>query len=269
MQKPVILSLFIALFTMGLNAQVLPVPPAGRNAVSIVIGLNHSSIQDQNASPLIYVGRLPEVSIHYTRILSKGELRIGLKARYGSFDAKAYPNRAINRGEWMMPLAGKLIYGNFSLNYLRNLHTSTNGAIRLGIGIAQLLQYPTEAPNAGLISVTGLPALLEVQHRLGARNSFTSQLQYNLAGIVTRLPWHATISLPGVEGEVKALYKNNTRLEGGHRIQHVTWQTKWQHNLSKHFAFGLAYQLERLRYPAPRPLSSWANSLSASSSVSF
>lgn len=269
MKKSVLLTFIISLLVIQLKAQNLTQYPVSRNTLSLSVGMHQLSVQDLNASPLVYTGKLPQLTLQYKHRFTKGEIQMGLRARYGNFKPKAYPSRAINYGEVVVPVESKLVAGNFFLNYLHQIHQSQNGAILVGSGIQQLLQYPLEAPNAGLVAITSVPIILGIQHQFTTKNSFQSQVQYSLAGLVTRMPYHATISLPGVTSNLKALYKSNTQFQGGHQLKQFSWHSDFQHHINKRFTVGLTYELERLHHATPRQLSSWSNSLSISPSLRF
>ncbi|QNF33925.1 hypothetical protein HUW51_14775 [Adhaeribacter swui] len=257
------------LFAASLQAQDGPLSPASRHSLSLGLGLSQVSVRDQNASPLLYQNNLPQVTLRYQHSFKRGELQVGLQARYGNYTPKAYRGRAVNLGEVVVPLTSKLAAGHFSLNYLHRVNAAAKSAWYLGTGLQQLLQYPTEAPYAGLVSVTALPLILKVQHQFNAKNLLESQVQYTLAGLLSRFPWHATLSLPDVTSNLKALYQNNTRVVAGYQLNQVAWQTQFQHQVSPHLRVGLSYQFERLVDAKPRRLHTWSNSLSAQSAFTF
>lgn len=269
MKKSVLLSLLASIWWLPTLAQYPASTSFYRNTLQLGIGLNHLLVQDQNASPLTYTGKLPQVAIQYKHLFSKGELQLDFRASYGSYYPRAYPNRAINYGEFIIPIESKLAAAAFSLNYLRQVYNYQKGALLVGTGVKQLVQYPTEAPHAGLIAVSAVPILFQVSHQVNAKNRFDSQIQYSLVGLVTRLPWHGSLSLPEVTSNFKALYQNNTQLETARRLNQFTWRNHFQHHLNKHLQVGLTYELERLHHAAIRPLGGWSNSVSLTSAFLF
>ncbi|WP_234734586.1 hypothetical protein [Tellurirhabdus bombi] len=187
-----------------------------------------------------------------------------------NFDAKAYPGRVIHYSEDLaVPMAGGLLAGHVFANYLRRVGTYSKGTILLGTGIHHRIHYPFEAPYAGLSMITSVPLIVKATYSLGPKTQLSTQLSYSLAGLVTRLPWHNTYSLPEVGSQFKALYQNDTQLASGHRLRQVSWTWAIDHQISRRASLGLTYQFDLLRYPHPRPLASWSNSLQLNSSFNF
>lgn len=258
---------WIGVFT---PVQSQSIPPAPRHTVAVHLGLNLIQLNDQNASPLTYLGRPFKGSLSYQRNAPKARWQAGMEVSYGPFDAKAYPGRTIHYSEEVaVPLAGNLAIGHAFVNYLQRIHSSARSTVLLGTGLQYTLHYPFEAPFAGLSAIASLPLILRAEHRFSPRIRLESQLQYALLGAVTRMPWHNTLSLPEVGSQFNAFYRNNTRLEAGLRLQQLAWQVDLRHSLGRHLNVGLRYQLATTHYPAPRPLAILSNSVQVSSSIDF
>lgn len=166
-------------------------------------------------------------------------------------------------------MEGSLVMGKVFVNYLFCIRSSANSTIVLGTGLHHTIEYPLEAPFAGLSIITSLPLVVKGTYWISPKSRFAGQAGYALLGLVTRLPWHNTLSLPEVGSQLEALYQNNTHLEAGHRLKQLTASLEFQHRLGRHLNLGLAYQLNWLAYPDPRPMSVWVNTLQFTTAFSF
>jgi energy-converting hydrogenase Eha subunit F len=243
------------------QAQDLPQPP--RHVVALQTGVTQLTVHDRNASPLAYRGRLAQVGLSYQFRTERSEWFLGASAATGSFYAKDYPERFVYFGETAASLRDNLVAGQLQLHYLRRLSMFAGGEVLLGTGLQQSLYYPESEPHAGMISTTTLPLIAKLRYALSGKTTLEAQAQYAVAGLVTRLPWDNSLSRPEETSQFKAFYRNNTQLEGGHRLQQASVRLAINRQLGKRWQAGIGYDFGLLRHPDPQPLTRMSHGLNA------
>ncbi|OUJ70438.1 hypothetical protein [Hymenobacter crusticola] len=249
---PSVLAMSLLLAPSTSFAQGLP--PLKRHELTLRTGATQFTVHDQNASPLTYRGQLLQLGLSYQHHAERSEWFVGGHAAYGSFFAKAYPERMVYFGDTPVPLHDNLALVHMQVHYLRHLWAMKRGEVLLGGGLQQVLYYPQSEPYAGMTSITSLPLVAKVRYRVGAKTVLTAQGQYAVAGLITRLPWHNSLSQPQETSQLTAFYRNNTQVEGGHRLQQATLSLTACRTLGTHWQTSLGYELGLLHYPDPQPL---------------
>jgi hypothetical protein len=245
------------------------IPSTSRHTLTLHTGAVQHTVHDQNASPLAYRGQLAQVGVAYQHRTFQSEWFVGARAAHGAFYAKAYPDRMVYFGDTPVPLRDKLTTASGQVHYLRRLVAFEAGEFLVGGGLQQLLHYPQSEPHAGMTSITSVPMVAKVRYALGPKTVLEAQGQYALAGLVTRLPWHSSLSRPEETSQLKAFYLNNTKLEGGHRLQQAALTLTAAQALGTHWRIGFGYEFNLLRHPDPRPLTTRSHNLNLGLQLAF
>ena len=246
--------LVLSLLAAPVAAGAQGLAPTSRHTLTLYTGAVQHTVHDHNASPLAYRGQLAQAEVVYQYRTFQSEWFVGARAAHGSFYAKAYPDRMVYFGDTPVPLRNNLTTASGQLHYLRRVVTFEAGEILVGGGLQQLLHYPQSEPYAGMTSITSVPVVAKVRSSLGTKTVLEAQAQYAVAGLITRLPWHSSLSRPEETSQLKAFYRNNTQLEGGHRLQQAALSLTALRNLGTHWQASLGYEFSLLRHPDPQPL---------------
>lgn len=245
------------------------VAPTSRHTLTLHTGVVQHTVHDHNASPLAYRGQLAQVGVSYQHRTFQSEWFVGARAAHGAFFAKAYPNRMVYFGDTPVPVRDNLTTASGQLHYLRRLMVFEAGEILVGGGLQQLLHYPQSEPHAGMTSITSVPVVAKMRYALGPKTVLEAQGQYAVAGLITRLPWHSSLSRPEETSQLRSFYRNNTKLEGGHRLQQATLTLAATQALGSQWQAGLGYELSLLRHPDPRPLTTLSHNLNLGLQLAF
>ncbi|MDF7813774.1 hypothetical protein [Hymenobacter sp. YC55] len=243
--------------------------PTSHHTLTLHTGAVLHTVHDRNASPLAYQGQLAQVGVSYQHRTFQSEWFVGARAAHGAFYAKAYPDRMVYFGDTPVPLRDNLTTASGQVHYLRRFATFEAGEVLVGGGLQQLLHYPQSEPHASMTSITSVPVVAQLRYALGSKMVLEAQGQYALAGLITRLPWHSSLSRPEETRQLKAFYRHNTQLEGGHRLQQAALTLAATHAFGTHWQAGLGYDFNLLRHPDPRPLTTLSHSLNLALRLTF
>jgi hypothetical protein len=262
-----LLALSLAAAPAALRAQEVPLPP--RHTFALQAGAALIGTRDQNASPLAYRGQLAQLGLAYQHRTARAEWFAGAQAAHGSFYAKDYPDRMVYFGDTPVPLRTNLAAVRVQVHYLRRVAKFAGGEVLLGGGLQQTLHYPQSEPYVGMTSVTSLPLVAKVRYGLGAKAVVEAQGQYAVAGLITRLPWHNSLSRPEETSQLRAFYRNNTRFDSGYRLRQAALGLTAVRTLSPRWQASLGYDFALLRHQEPRPLTTTSHHLNLGVQLTF
>jgi len=247
----------------GIQTRAQDAPSVPRHVVALQTGIVQHLVRDQNASPLIYRGHLAQLRLSYQLRTARGQWFIGLSAARGDFYSRDYPERVVYYGTSAVSLRDQLLTGELHVHHLRRLTSFAGGEVLLGAGLQQSLYYPQSEPFAGMASISSVPLLGQLRYALGPKTTLEAQVQYALAGLITRLPYDNSLSRPEETSQLKAFYRNNTRFEGGHRLQQAGLRLTAAFQLGRRWQAGGGYAFGLLRHPDPKPMTRITHSVHA------
>jgi hypothetical protein len=196
----------------------------------------------------------------YTGERSRVELR--LQGNLGSYAPAAYPNDHIyfkeleedgSVKETKVPTKGSMISPTVKLGYWYALGNADKLQFSAGAAITEQLLYPQGFVTAGLMNMVSLSPQLRVTYAAGTRHQFEANLSTAVLGLVTRPPYHGTLTQPN-ENLEGAFLKHNTRWQTLNKLQGVQAEVLYQYRMGLRTFAAASYQLNWLREKDPRPI---------------
>jgi hypothetical protein len=230
--------------------------------VGLQLGISTFSMVDRAVSPLLYKGNYRRVGLQFLYTGERSRVELRLQGNLGSYAPAAYPNDHIyfkeleedgSVKETKVPTKGSMISPTVKLGYWYALGNADKLQFSAGAAITEQLLYPQGFVTAGLMNMVSLSPQLRVTYAAGTRHQFEANLSTAVLGLVTRPPYHGTLTQPN-ENLEGAFLKHNTRWQTLNKLQGVQAEVLYQYRMGLRTFAAASYQLNWLREKDPRPI---------------
>lgn len=236
---------------------------AQEHRLELRTGYTRSDYLDRGASDFRYVAHRAVFDLDYRYTASKGSWTAGLGAGYGSMYTASYPDRKIAFANWNwdgtydvveVPVRGSMYSWNIHAGRLFRVNSSSKpleNRTELGPVLRWNVMYIDGFIPAGMMSAASLAFRFEKQHAWN-KHSIGFAAELPLLAAVSRLPYHGSVSSPGVSTRVGGFFSSGTRFATLNTYQELTLRLNYRYALGKRTALGLEYAPSFCRYTLPR-----------------
>jgi hypothetical protein len=270
MKKSLALLWGCLLFGSTLHAQFAP----SGGIFGITLGFQQFTMRDEAATALAYKGNFPTLGLHWTNNAPNFLWEANLQGSYGKFAPENFPSRNLIFLE--RKLDGSIdtvlvqangthlmLKGDFGFYKKQSFGRSEDAFWATGLRVSEEVYYPQGFVSPGLSSVASLAPQAMVGFGNAEKGMFTMGIVIPIASLVTRLPYHQTVSQPEASSGTKSFFNYNTEIRSVNKHQEIKFRAGYQYRLSNHLIGGLHYEFAWLKDTDPRPLFMRSNTLVA------
>lgn len=230
--------------------------------LGVQLGLSTFSVVDEAVSPLLYQGRYRRVGLQFLYTSERSRIALNLQGNLGSYQPATYGDKYIyfkelqadgSIKETRISLQAPIISPVVQLGYWHRLGGAGKLQVSAGAMLSEQLLYPQGFVQAGLMNLLALSPQLRLTYAPAVRHQFEANVSTALVGLVTRPPYHGTLSQPN-ENLEQAFLKHNTRWQTVDKLNLVQAEVTYQYRMGLRTTAVASYQLSWLREKAPRPL---------------
>lgn len=234
-------------------------PP--RFQVGVQLGLSTFSMTDRAVSPLLYQGRYRRAGLQLLYTGSNSRVELSLQGNLGSFKPAAHADKSVyfrelqddgTIKETKVPLQGIMISPVVKLGYWHSLGKPDKLRFSAGAVLSEQLLYPQSFVLPGLMNLIALSPQLRLTYAPAVRHQFEANVAATALALVTRPPYHGTLTQPN-ENLEGAFFKHNTRWQGPDKLKMLQAEVQYQYRMGLRSTAVASYQLNWIQEKNPRP----------------
>lgn len=229
-----------------------------KNQFRVGIGATYITVLDFKYSPIVFKSPRKNVMLGYSNRFKKGFFSTNLNVFQGNLSPSSGPGldffakeTDINGVETVESLSLELgqIGFNLEICYVHELTAlaTTSRALYLGGSIEEGLTFTSGFYNPGLINYGSLNGRARFDYLLRNGKSLIFGLSVPLVSVVTRMPYHNTLSNPG-KSEFASFFTDHNYVETLNHFQNLRFSVKYHWLIRKKAAFDIAYEASWLHY---------------------
>ncbi|EMR02824.1 hypothetical protein [Cesiribacter andamanensis] len=231
--------------------------------VGVQLGLSTFSMVDRAVSPLLYQGRYRQVGLQLLYTGNRSRVELSLQGKLGNFAPAAHRGKNVyfrelqedgSIRETAVPLQGGMLAPAVKLGYWHRLGSPHALQVSAGAVLSEQLLYPQGFVQPGLMNVLALSPQLRLTYAAATRHQFEANVAAAALGLVTRPPYHGTLTQPN-ENLEQAFLKHNTRFQTLDKLKLLQAELQYQYRMGLRTTAVASYQLSWMREKEPRPLS--------------
>jgi hypothetical protein len=254
MKFKVIVTLLLLAQVLRAQERHLPQPwmPL-ENRIGLAIGIGKVTYRDKNISPLVYQSPAKNVRLFYALESNHLLFSFDFDVKVGRLFPKHYRNRTMFFHEYdykgkdeekKFPAGGSFLGGRVSLAAYYKIESTQHSTFRTaaGVRISNTLFYPQGWTSAGIFNALSIAPEGAAQHRVDGHHDFTIHAGLPVATLLTRLPYHNTVSAPGKS--LSGGFLSNTRWTGLSGYIAPSLGVAYRYQADQHWGAGLQYDLQ-------------------------
>ncbi len=228
--------------------------------VGLQLGLSTFSMVDKAVSPLLYQGRYRRVGLQFLYSGERSRVEVSLQGNLGSYNPADQADKAVyfkelqadgTVKETKVPLQAPMLSPVVKVGYWHKLGNPDKLQFSAGAMLSEQLLYPQGFTTPGLMNLIALSPQLRVTYAAAERHQFEANLSTAVVGLVTRPPYHGTLTQPN-ENLEQAFLKHNTRWQTFNKLNLVQAEVQYQYRMGLRTTAVASYQLNWLREQEPR-----------------
>lgn len=233
------------------------------HSLQLEAGYKSLLVADQNVTTLLYQGKLPAFSFAYHGRKHRSIWWVSLDAAIGGYRAKYHPGRSISfveedtHGETdtiTVPMDGNMKMARLGLGYLQQLGKETlKVRPALGVSLNEDIWYPQGFVTPGQMSLTTLSLEFRLEYTPAEKHEISGGLSLPVVGVITRMPYHNTVSLPG-ESKMGGFFRQGTDFRMLNSFQQVEGSLGYHYRLRERLGIGTSYGMTWTHITKPLPL---------------
>ncbi|MFN7116309.1 MAG: hypothetical protein ACK4TA_05880 [Saprospiraceae bacterium] len=244
-----------------LSAQI----PSSGNSFGFTLGYRQLTLRDQASSALTYRGNLPTLGLNWTRHTSQQIWEANLQGSYGKFFPQSAPSRmviflernldgSIDTVRVQATGSHLMLKGDVGFYHKQDFNHHSDAFWAVGARVSEELYYPQGFVSPGLTNVAAVSPQVLAGVGNFDKGLFTIGIVVPIAAVVTRLPYHQTVSKPEGPSATRSFFKYHTAVRTLNKHQEVKFRLGYQYQLGNHLSGGFFYEYAWLRDSDPRPL---------------
>lgn len=223
-----------------------------QNRLSLQLGGQHVSFLDQQASPLIYQGMGPQLSLNFNRQHQRSEWDYGLR---GGLLALRPQEPSVR--EWRGASLGGTSVG-LQASYYYRFAERGNWAFSAGIGIRQemLLDFGAIGGFPWILGQGNLLFKAKAEYDLGDQHHFSVGIGLPAFSWITDMPYHQIPRLENRAPDVVTVFSVGTRTPSWGSYQRVDLGLTYRYDWNEKWSFSSRYDWAWYHDASPKDL--WA-----------
>jgi len=259
---------------------------AQNNSIQLGFGFQRTWVLDQQGSPLKYQTKEKTLSLGYKHYGENSKLDIQLNGALGDFFPTGFFGRHLYDPGYNEDgthktdsslMNGKIYNGRIKIGYMRAVSNGYSvidkkqfyGKNYVGASLNNQLFYTDNFTRTGWMNSSSFNGEFEHRSLFNTKHSFEVKVSIPLFALVSRLPYHNSISSSNGDSDIKTFFKQGSRFAWLGNFQNIQLDAGYQYMLSKSFGLGMHYFGQWLHYTREKPVNLFQNQLALTASLNY
>jgi hypothetical protein len=242
------------------------------NRIGLAMGIGSVTYLDRNASPLIYRSQPKNLRLFYNLETNDFLFSVDLDFKVGGTTSKYHSGRTLyfqeedytgHEDEKKFPAGGTFMAGKISLGAFYKIASTQESTFKVAVGgrIMNEMFYPQGWTISGLFNAFSLSPEAVAQHRVDEHHSFTASLRIPVVALLTRPPYHNTVSVP--DESLSAGFFTNAKWVGPKKFLAPALGVGYNYQINQKWGAGLTYELGWYKVTEPQSFRALSQSVLA------